>query len=180
MRAPILTERLFSTQLKIQQSAQEADRKMGGRIEAKIQKLGYAIPEAPAPAGSYGPVTRFGNLVVTSGQVSFVDGKLTHPGKVGAEVSEEEAYNDARICALNALAQLKACVGDLDEIKRVVRVEGYVHSAAGFQRQANVMNGVSELYNELWGDREKHTRIAIGIHEMPLNAAVQISVWAEV
>ena len=153
---------------------------MSGQTEAKLQELGFKLPEAPKPAGSYGPVTRFGNLVVTSGQVSFVDGKLLYPGRVGDEVSEEEGYESAKICAVNALAQLKACVGDLDKIKRVVRVEGYVHSAPGFQGQAKVMNGVSDLINQLYSDREKHTRIAVGIHDMPLNAAVQISVWAEV
>ncbi len=108
------------------------------------------------------------------------NGELVLPGKLGGELSEEDGYRAARICALNALAQIKACVGDLGRVKRIVRLEGYVHAAPGFRRHANVLNGASELLNQLFGDANKHTRIALGINEMPLNAAVQICVWAEI
>jgi enamine deaminase RidA (YjgF/YER057c/UK114 family) len=95
-------------------------------------------------------------------------------------LNEQDGWNAARLCAVNALAQIKACVGSLDKISRIVRVEGYVHSAPGFQNQPKVLNGASELLVELFGDAGKHTRIALGVSEMPLNAAVQLGVWAEV
>ncbi len=142
--------------------------------------MGLQIPAAPAPAGSYVPVIQVGNLVITSGQIPFVGKELMFTGKLGDELHEEDGYNAARICALNALAQIKACAGDLDLVKRIIRIEGNVHSAPGFQQQAHVLNGASDLINKLFGEKGKHTRTAIGINEMPLNAAVQISMWAEV
>ena len=153
---------------------------MSNHIESRLEELGCRLPPAPTPVGSYGPVTRIGNLAVTSGQIPMVEGKVRTPGKVGAELDEQQGYELARICALNALAQLKACVGDLDRIARIVRVEGYIRSADGFIGQANVTNGASDLLNELYGAEEKHTRIAIGANELPGGAAVEISVWAEV
>jgi enamine deaminase RidA (YjgF/YER057c/UK114 family) len=123
---------------------------------------------------------RTGYLVITSGQLPFVGKELAFVGKLGAELHEQDGWNAARLCAVNALAQIKACVGSLDKISRIVRVEGYVHSAPGFQNQPKVLNGASELLVELFGDAGKHTRIALGVSEMPLNAAVQLGVWAEV
>jgi enamine deaminase RidA (YjgF/YER057c/UK114 family) len=149
-------------------------------IEAKLRELGLELPVAPPPVGAYVPVLRAGNLVVTSGQLPFIGKQIAFEGKVGSQLHEQDGWNAARLCAVNALAQVKACVGSLDNIKRIVRVEGYVHSAAGFQGQPHVLNGASELLVELFGEAGRHTRIALGIAEMPLNAAVQLSLWVEV
>ncbi|MCH7688124.1 MAG: RidA family protein [Planctomycetes bacterium] len=153
---------------------------MSGAIEERLKELGHELPPAPEAVGFYIPVIRTGNLVVTSGQLPFVGKEIVFTGKLGAELHEQEGFDAARICVLNALAQIKACVGDLDQVKRIVRVEGNVHSAPGFQGQPHVLNGASELLVEVFGEKGKHTRTALGINEMPLNAAVQISVWAEV
>ena len=153
---------------------------MSGAIEERLKELGHELPLAPDAVGFYIPVIRTGNLVVTSGQLPFVGKEIVFTGKLGAELHEQEGFDAARICVLNALAQIKACVGDLDKVKRIVRVEGNVHSAPGFQGQPHVLNGASELLVEVFGEKGKHTRTALGINEMPLNAAVQISIWAEV
>ena len=153
---------------------------MSGAIEERLKELGHELPPAPDAVGYYIPVIRTGNLVITSGQLPFVGKEIVFSGKLGAELHEQEGFDAARICVLNALAQIKACVGDLDQVKRIVRVEGNVHSAPGFQGQPHVLNGASELLVEVFGEKGKHTRTALGINEMPLNAAVQISVWAEV
>ena len=150
------------------------------KVESRLKKLDIELPKAPAAVGAYVPALRTGNLVITSGQLPFVGKELAFAGKLGAELHEDDGYNAARICALNALAQIKACIGDLDRIARIVRVEGYVHSAPGFQNQPRVLNGASELLAEIFEDAGKHTRVALGVHEMPLNAAVQLAIWAEV
>ncbi|MBM80774.1 MAG: hypothetical protein CMJ78_09290 [Planctomycetaceae bacterium] len=149
-------------------------------VEAKLSELGITLPEAPAAVAAYVPWVRTGNLVMTSGQLPFQNGQLAFAGKVGGNVTAEEGYECARICAINAIAQLKAAIGDLDRIVQIVRLEGNVHSAPGFQGQPQVLNGASELLNEVFGDRGRHTRTALGINEMPLDAPVQLSVFAEV
>jgi enamine deaminase RidA (YjgF/YER057c/UK114 family) len=138
------------------------------------------IPKAPEAIGFYVPVIRTGNLVVTSGQLPMAGKELMFKGKVGKEVREEEGFHAARMCALNALAQIKACIGDLDKVTRIVRVEGYVQSADGFTNQPQVVNGASELLVQAFGDIGRHTRIAVGVNELPINAAVELVVWAEV
>jgi enamine deaminase RidA (YjgF/YER057c/UK114 family) len=149
-------------------------------IEARLRELGLELPVAPPAVGAYVPVVRTGNLVVTSGQLPFIGKQIAFEGKVGGSLHEQDGWNAARLCAVNALAQIKACVGSLDNVKRIVRVEGYVHSAPNFHGQPQVLNGASELLVELLGDAGRHTRIALGVAEMPLNAAVQLSLWAEV
>jgi enamine deaminase RidA (YjgF/YER057c/UK114 family) len=149
-------------------------------IEEKLHELGLPLPTAPPPVGAYVPVLRTGNLVITSGQLPFLGKQIAFEGRLGAELHEEDGRNAARICCVNALAQIKACVGSLEKIKRIVRVEGYVHSAPGFRGQPQVLNAASELLVEVLGDAGRHTRIALGIAEMPLNAAVQLCLWAEV
>jgi len=149
-------------------------------IEAKLVELGLPLPAAPPPVGSYAPVVRTGNLVMTSGQLPFIGKQMAFEGKVGSQLHEQDGWNAARICAVNALAQIKSCVGSLDKIRQIVRVEGYVHSAPEFRGQPHVLNGASELLVELFGDRGRHTRIAIGVAEMPLNAAIQLGLWVEV
>jgi enamine deaminase RidA (YjgF/YER057c/UK114 family) len=149
-------------------------------IETKLEQLGLRLPVAPPPVGAYIPVIRTGNLVITSGQLPFIGKQIAFEGKLGASLHEEDGWNAARICTVNALAQIKACVGSLSMIKQIVRVEGYVHSAPDFRGQPQVLNGASELLVELFGDAGRHTRIALGVAEMPLNAAVQLCLWVEV
>lgn len=149
-------------------------------IEFRLQDLGITLPPAPAGVGAYVPWVRTGNLVITSGQLPWRDGELAYTGKLGVEVSIEQGYDAARICAINAIAQLKSAVADLDRVVQIVRLEGFVHAALGFHEHPKVLNGASELFLAVFGDRGKHARTALGINEMPLNAAVQIAVTAEV
>jgi len=153
---------------------------MSSAVEQRLSQFGYTLPKAPEPVGFYVPVTRVGNLVMTSGQLPMVGKELMFKGKVGHEISEENAFHAARMCALNALAQIKACIGTLDRVKQIVRVEGYVQSATGFSGQPQVVNGASELLVQAFGEAGKHTRIAVGANELPMNAAVELVIWAEV
>jgi enamine deaminase RidA (YjgF/YER057c/UK114 family) len=153
---------------------------MPDRIETRLAEIGFQLPVAPPAVGAYAPATQVGNLVITSGQIPFVGGELVLPGKLGGDLTEDDGVKAAQICTLNALAQIKSCVGSLDKVKRILRLEGYVHAAPGFRRHANVLNGASEILNHLYGDSGKHTRIALGVNEMPLGAAIQICLWAEV
>lgn len=153
---------------------------MSGTVEQRLAEHSVTIPTAPDAVGFYVPVLRFGNMVITSGQLPMVGKELMFKGKVGHDLSEEQGFHAARMCALNALAQIKACVGSLDRVTRIVRVEGYVQSADGFTRQPQVLNGASELVVQAFGDIGKHTRIAVGANELPMNAAVEVVIWAEV
>jgi enamine deaminase RidA (YjgF/YER057c/UK114 family) len=141
---------------------------------ARLAELGIELPEAPAPAGAYVPAVRTGNLVYTAGQV-FRD--LT--GKVGADVSEQDATAAARGCALNALAVIDALVG-LDSIVRVVKVVGFVNSAPGFTNQPGVLNGASTVLREIFGDAGLHARSAVGVAELPFGAPVEVELIVEV
>ena len=153
---------------------------MAGQVEQRLQQHGIGIPSPPAAVGFYVPVLKSGSLVVTSGQLPSVGKEIVFTGKVGAELSEQDGFNAARICAQNALAQIKACIGDLDLVRQIVRVEGYVNSSPRFTDQPFVVNGASELMVEAFGEAGRHTRIALGVAELPLNAAVELAVWAEV
>lgn len=150
------------------------------QVEKKLESLGYPMHAAPAPVGAYIPAVRTGNLVITSGQLPFVGKELKIVGKVGNDVSEPDAQQAARLCVINALGHIRNVIGDLDKISRIVRVEGFVQSAAGYSRQPAVLNGASELLLELFGDAGRHTRVAVGVSELPLNAAVELSLWVEV
>jgi len=147
--------------------------------QEQLRKLGITLPPAPPAVGSYVPVLRFGSFVVTSGQLPFRDGKLIAEGRVGSDVSLEQAQEAARCCVLNAIAQLQAAVGDLSRIRRIFRLDGYVHAAPGFHQHPLVLNAASELLTAIFGERGTHTRVALGVHDMPLNAPVQIALWAE-
>lgn len=153
---------------------------MSSLVEQRLTEHGQTIPAAPDAIGFYVPVTRTGNLVVTSGQLPLIGKELMFKGKVGRDLSPEDGAFAARLCAINALAQIKACVGNLDRVTRIVRVEGYVQSADGFSSQPQVLNGASELVVQAFGDLGKHTRIAVGVSELPMNAAVEVAIWAEV
>ena len=148
--------------------------------EERIAELGVELPPAPTAVANYVPCIRTGNLVMTAGQLPFVSGAIVYPGKVGAEVTVEQGAKAARIAVINGLAQIKALVGNLSKVTQVVRVEGFVQSATGFQQQSVVMNGASDFLAEIFGEAGRHTRTAIGVMELPLNAACQISLFVEV
>lgn len=147
--------------------------------EERLNQLGLALPAAPSAVGAYVAWVRTGNLIMTSGQLPWQNGVMAVTGRLGDNVTIEMGYQAARLCALNAMAQLKDALGDLALIRRIVRVEGYVQCAAGFRGHPQVLNGASDLLNEVFGLRGRHARLAVGIHEMPLDAAVQICLTAE-
>lgn len=149
-------------------------------IEKRMQELGIALPAAPTPVGSYVPFVRTGNLVFTSGQLPTQDGKLQATGKVGADVTIEQAAEAARTAVMNAVAQVAGAAGGIDRIKRIVRLGVFVNSADGFTDQPKVANGASDLLVSIFGDAGKHARSAVGCNELPLNAAVEIEMTAEV
>ncbi|GAA1710629.1 MULTISPECIES: RidA family protein [Streptomyces] len=152
----------------------------GGTVEGRLAGLGLKLPEVAAPLASYVPALRTGPYVYTSGQLPLVEGKLGVTGKVGAEVTPEEAKELARTCALNALAAVKSVVGDLDRVVRVVKVVGFVASASDFTGQPGVVNGASELLGEALGDAGVHARSAVGVAVLPLDAPVEVEIQVEV
>ena len=148
---------------------------MISKVEQRLQKTGVTIPDAPSPAANYLPFTRTGNLVFVSGQVPFVDGKLEITGTVGKNASVEDAQGQAKVCAINLLAQLKvACDGDLDRIVRVVKLGAFVASADDFFNQPIVVNAASDLMVEAFGEAGRHARFAVGTNALPLNCLVEI------
>ncbi|MCO1655339.1 RidA family protein [Pseudonocardia humida] len=151
---------------------------MAGPSE-RLRELGITLPQVSAPAGSYVPARRTGDLVFTAGQVPFVDGKLAAFGKVGAEISTEEAQRLARICALNALAAVDALVG-IDNVTGVVKVVGFVASAPGFTDQPEVVNGASDVLAEIFGEAGGHARSAVGVAELPRGVPVEVELVVEV
>jgi enamine deaminase RidA (YjgF/YER057c/UK114 family) len=146
---------------------------------AKLAELGLTLPTVVAPVGSYVPAVQSGNYVYTSGQLPFVDGKLPQTGKVGDDVTVEEAAGLARLCALNALAAIDALVG-LGRVVKIVKVVGFVASAPGFTGQPAVVNGASDLFGVVLGEQGRHARSAVGVAELPLGAPVEVEVIAEV
>ena len=145
-------------------------------IKEKLSGLGLTLPVAALPVAAYVPAVKSGNLVFVAGQLPLVDGKIVKEGKVGKEVTPEEAKDMAQICALNALAAI-SLVADVDQIEKIVRVGGFVNGAPGFVAIPGVINGASELFIALFGDENgKHARTAIGVAELPLNAPVEVDV----
>ena len=154
-----------------------------GRVEARMAELGLALPEVPAPAGTYVPALIDGTHVWTSGQLPFVDGALPATGKVGSGeglVSPELAQQLAATCVLNALAAIKGQIGDLDRITRVVKLVGFVSSDPSFTEQPGVINGASELLGEVFGPAGEHARSAVGVAALPLGAPVEVEVTVRV
>ena len=145
----------------------------------RLAELGVDLPAVVAPRARMRPAARTGNLVYTSGQLPMVGGELPQTGKVGAEVTAEEAKELARTCALNALAAVHALVG-VDAVVRVVKVVGFVASAPGFNGQPGVVNGASQLLGDVFGDAGVHARSAVGVSELPLNAPVEVELIVEV
>ena len=143
-------------------------------IQAKLAELGLTLPEAALPVAAYVPAVRTGNLVFTAGQLPLVDGKIPFVGKVGSDVTPEQAKDMAQVCALNALAAI-SLVADIDQIERIVRVGGFVNGIPGFVAIPAVINGASEFLIKLFGEvNGKHARTAIGVAELPLNAPVEV------
>ena len=154
---------------------------MAGEIEARLNELGIELPEAPGAAANYVPYVVTGNLVFVAGQVPLVDGELKYIGQVGKDIELEEAQAAARVCGLNLIAQVKAaCDGDLDRVVRCVKLGGFVNSSDGFDRQPWVINGASDLIAEVFGDKGRHARFAVGANALPLGVSVEIDAVFEI
>jgi enamine deaminase RidA (YjgF/YER057c/UK114 family) len=143
-------------------------------IEARLAELGITLPEAATPSFSYVPVTLHNGVAYVSGQMPKVDGEVRVFGKVGREVDLETAREQARICILQGLACLRAALGSLDRVERVLKINGFVASAPGFNAQPKVLDAASDLLMEIFGDPGRHARVAVGVAELPRNAAVEI------
>jgi enamine deaminase RidA (YjgF/YER057c/UK114 family) len=154
---------------------------MAGTIEQKLTSLGINLHEAPAPVANYVGFVRTGNLLFVSGQVCFApDGKLIAKGKLGAGVTIEQGAAAARGCAINLLAQIKAALGDLDKVVRVVRLGGFINSAPDFVDGPKVLNGASDLMVQVFGDKGRHARTTVGVASLPADASVEVEGLFEV
>ncbi len=142
--------------------------------EEKLKKLGFTLPPAPKPLAAYIPAKIVGNLVFTSGQVPIADGNIVYAGKVGKDLTEDDARKAAELCLINCLSVVKSIVGNLDNIKQIVKLTVFVNSADGFTAQPKIANGASELLEKIFGENGKHVRSAVGVNELPLNSAVEI------
>jgi enamine deaminase RidA (YjgF/YER057c/UK114 family) len=146
--------------------------------EEKLAELGLILPDPPQPAGAYTRAVRWGDLLLVSGQLPLEQGHIRYAGRVGSELSVEEGYAAARLCALNGLSILKAEAGGLERVARILRLGGFVASADGFTDQAKVVNGASELFSTVLGPRGIHARLAVGVSQLPLGAAVELEIIA--
>jgi len=153
---------------------------MAGAVEKKLSELGIVLKEPAAPVANYVPFVRTGNLLMVSGQICLADGALVAKGQLGGGVSIEDGQKAARACAVNLLAQLKAALGDLDKVQRVVRLGGFVNSAPGFLEGPKVMNGASDLMVAAFGEKGKHSRTTVGVSALPQNAAMEVEGLFEV
>lgn len=149
-------------------------------IEKKLQEMGLELPAAPKPVAAYIPAIQSGNMVFTSGQIPFLNGELKFKGKLGRDLTVEEGYEAAKLCALNCLSVIKAVIGDLDRIEQVVKVNGFVNSVPEFADQPKVINGASELFGNLFGEAGKHARAAVGSINLPMNAACEVEIIVRV
>jgi len=139
-----------------------------------LKELGYSLPEPPKPIASYVPSVRVGKLLFVSGVLPLVNDRPLYTGKLGREVTLEQGYEAAKVAALNALSIIKSSLGSLEKVRRVVRLVGYVASAEGFNEQPKVVNGASDLLIQVFGDKGKHSRVAVGVMELPRGAPVEI------
>jgi len=152
-----------------------------GNIDKRLAELGITVPTPAKPVANYVGWVRTGNLVFTAGQVTLADGKFHCLGKVGKDVTLEDAAKGARLCAINILAQLReACGGDLDRVRRIVKLVGFVNGVPEFTDHPKVVNGASDLMVEVFGDKGKHARSAVGAGSLPLNVAVEVEAVAEI
>ena len=144
-------------------------------IEEKLKELGIELPPAPAPAANYVPFVQEGNLLFIAGQVPFgPDGKLQYIGKIGADLDEKSGYQSARLCVLNGLAQIQAALGSLERVKKIVRVGGFVNCTDDFTNQPEVINGASDLLVEVFGEKGRHARAAVGANSLPRGVATEV------
>lgn len=143
-------------------------------FEAKLKELGIELPEAAKPLAAYVPAVQVGDYVYTSGQIPMVDGALKYAGKIGKEYTEADGYEAAKICAINCLSAIKGVIGSLDKIECIFKVTGFVNSAPGFNMQPKVINGASEFLGEVFGDAGVHARSAVGVSDLPIDAAVEV------
>jgi enamine deaminase RidA (YjgF/YER057c/UK114 family) len=148
-------------------------------FEEKLASLGILLPTPPKPAGSYIPVVKTGNLIFVSGQIPMKDGQVQFKGQVPTSISIEDAQKAAKLCITNVLAQLKVELGTLDKITKIVRVSGFVNSSSEFYDHPKIINAASDLLFEIFGEKGRHTRIAVGVASLPLNSAVEIDLIAE-
>ena len=148
--------------------------------EDKLKELGIELPEAPSPLGSYVPVIRTGNLVFLSGILPFVDGNLLRQGKVGEDITIDDAREDTKRVVMNALAVLRSHIGSLNTVKRCIKITGYIASSPDFTEQPRVLNAASDLLYDIFGEAGRHARAAIGVTVLPLNAPVEIEFIFEV
>ena len=154
---------------------------MSGSVEKKLANLGISLPTPATPIANYVPFVRSGNMLVISGQLCFgVDGNLVAKGQLGGSVSMDDGQKAARACAVNLLAQLKAALGDLDKVTRVIRLGGFINSAPGFTDGPKVMNGASDLMVEVFGEKGRHARSTVGVAALPANAAIEVEGQFEV
>ena len=149
-------------------------------VNKRLEELGVKLPDPPDPLGAYVPAVISGNLLYVSGQLPLKDGNLIFKGKVGADVTQEEAYQAARVSSINALAVIGKETADFSKFKRIVKITGYVSSAQGFTTQAGVVNGASDFFFEVFGEAGRHARVAVGVAELPADSPVEIEVIAEV
>jgi len=148
-------------------------------VRERLKELGLSVPLAAKPVAAYLPASRTGNIIFTAGQLPMRNGSLVKEGKVGQEVTVEEAKNLAQLCALNCLAAVET-ITPIEKITRIIRVVGYVNGVSGFTSQPAVMNGASELFVALWGEAGKHARSAVGVAELPLNSPIEVELTVEV
>jgi len=143
-------------------------------IEEKIKELGFELPEVAKPLAAYVPANSVGNLVMTSGQVPLVKGEIKYKGKVGKDISEDDAIKAAEVCALNCLAAIKGEIGSLEKIEEIVKLTVFVNSTDDYSSHPKIANGASELLLKIFGEKGKHVRSAVGVSGLPLNSAVEI------
>ena len=149
-------------------------------IEEKLIELGVSLPTAPKPAGSYVPVVVSGKLAFVSGQIPIKDGQVIYQGKVGIEQSIEQAQKAAKLCIINGLAQINTYFGTLDNLEKIIKISGFVNSAQDFTEHPKVINAASDFLVEIFGEEGRHSRIAIGVSSLPLNATVEIDMLVEI
>ena len=148
--------------------------------EDRLKELGIELPEAPSPLGSYVPIIRTGNLVFLSGILPLVQGKLLRQGRVGEDITIDDAREDAKRVVMNALAVLRSHIGSLNTVKRCIKITGYIASSPDFTEQPKVLNAASDLLHEIFGEAGRHARAAVGVTVLPLNASVEIEFIFEV
>ncbi len=149
-------------------------------IEAKLQEMGLELPPAPKPVAAYVPAVKIDGYIYTSGQIPLLNGELKYKGKIGKDLEEKQGYEAAKLCALNCLSVIKAQIGSLDNIEKIVKVVGFVNSASGFSAQPKVINGASEFLGQLFGEKGQHARSAVGVNELPLDAACEVEMVVKI